>query len=407
MKTTKHHTNLVIALLVAFTDYMGVGLIYPLFSSMLFDTNLPLLPLETPPEMRGFWLGILIALMPLASFFSAPLWGAISDNKGRKKPLQASILLALGGYLIALLAVLFSNLPLLLLSRLIIGAAAGNMSIIQATIADISTVQEKMKNFSLYAMALGAGFTLGPFFGGGLGAWNYSYPFIFTTIVTALNLLFVFTLFQETHTPTSCKPLHWKIGFTHLKKAFRLKGVQLILLCSFLHQYAWSYFFEFAPIYLISRFQFTTLLLGLFYGAAGGFYVLSTGCLARPFMKLFLPETLFFGGNFFTALTILGILLIPSSSWLWPLMFLNQFFLAFVTPNSITIMSNHADDKIQGEALGVLSSVNAFALVLSPLCSGLFVGKQPTLALWVGGLVMLLAALLGFFNYGKRLLRKN
>lgn len=86
--------SLYIALFVVFIDNMGVGLIYPLFSSMLFDLKLPLLPPGTTHEMRGFWLGLLLALMPLAQFFSAPIWGAISDNLGRKRPLQLSLSIA-------------------------------------------------------------------------------------------------------------------------------------------------------------------------------------------------------------------------------------------------------------------------------------------------------------------------
>ncbi len=71
------NASLYISLLVAFIDYMGVGLIYPLFASMLFDQSLALLPSETTQGNRGLWLGILIALMPLAQFFSSPLWGRI------------------------------------------------------------------------------------------------------------------------------------------------------------------------------------------------------------------------------------------------------------------------------------------------------------------------------------------
>ncbi len=183
-------------------------------------------------------------------------------------------------------------------------------------------------------------------------------------------------------------------------------GLRTILLCSFLHQFAWSYFFEFAPVYLITHFQFSASDLGYFYGAAGGFYALSTGLLIRPFVGLMKPEALFFGGNFFTALTILAIILLPSSYWLWPLLFLNQFFLAFVTPNSITVISNSAAANSQGEALGVLSSVNAFALGLSPLCSGSLVGKFPTLPMWIGGTMMLITALIGIGVFRGRLLTR-
>ena len=63
-------------------------------SLMLFDHSFSLVPLETSPHMRGVWLGFLLSLMPLAQFFSAPIWGAISDSKGRKNPLQISLIIA-------------------------------------------------------------------------------------------------------------------------------------------------------------------------------------------------------------------------------------------------------------------------------------------------------------------------
>ena len=76
--------TLYILLFVTFIDFMGFGLVYPIFSKVFFDQNLPFLPFETSSEMRGFWLGLLYALMPLMQFISSPIWGAISDNRGRK-----------------------------------------------------------------------------------------------------------------------------------------------------------------------------------------------------------------------------------------------------------------------------------------------------------------------------------
>lgn len=384
---------------------MGVGLVYPLFAAMLFDSSLSLLPVETSQGMRGLWLGILIALMPLSTFFSAPVWGALSDSKGRKKPLFYSICIATVGYGIALAGVALSHLFLLLFSRVVIGIASGNTSIVQATIADLSTPEQKAKHYGLYAMALGVGFTLGPFFGGGLAVWSYALPFAFATILVVLNGITILFFFRETHHLIYECALSWKIGINHLKKAFQLYGVRTVLFCSFLHQFAWSYFFEFMSVYLITHYAFSAGQLGLFYGAAGGFYALSTGLLIRPFVGLLKPEMCFFGGNFFTAFTILALLLIPTVHWLWPLLFLSIFFAAFIGPSSLTIVSNSAQENSQGESLGILSSINAFALVISPLCSGSLVGNYPTLPLWVGGVVMLMAALIGVAVFRGRLFR--
>lgn len=405
MKKRSASLSLWIALLVSFIDYMGVGLVYPMFSSMLFDPSSSLLPAGISDATRGIWLGVLIAMLPFAQFFGSPIWGALSDGKGRKQPLLWSLVVALFGYLIALVGVLGSSLLLLLFSRLVIGFGSGNMAIVQATVADISSPERKGKNFALYSMSLGAGFTLGPFLGGILSGWGFGVPFIFAAAIIALNWGFVLLFFKETHRKPVKTKMNWAQGFIHLKKAFHLTGIRVILLCTFLHCFVWSYFFEFVPVYFIDKYQFSSTDLGLFFGASGGFYALSTGLLIRPFIGRFKPELLFFCGNFFAGLAVLALLGIPSVHWLWPVTFLVQFCVAFVWPNATTMISNSASPEIQGEALGVFASVNALALILSPLFSGSAVGHHPSLPMWVGGLGMVGIALLGVSVFRKKLFK--
>lgn len=286
------------------------------------------------------------------------------------------------------------------------------MSIVQATIADLSSkevnkAEAKTKNFGLYSTALGAGFTLGPFLGASLSSLGYSVPFLFAALLTLANLLFAITFCKETHHTLFERKLSWNIGFAHLKKAFVFKGLRTILICSFLHNFGWSYFFEFTPVYLIAKFHFSPMELGLFYGGAGCFYALSTGFLIRPFVRLLKPEILFSGGNFLAALAILTMPFLPTAFWIWPLMFLICYFVAFVTPSSTTLVSNSAHSEAQGEALGILSSVNAAALVLSPLFSGSLVGKYPMLPMKVGGVILLAAALIILAVFRGRLFRRE
>ncbi|MDQ5956884.1 MAG: MFS transporter [Candidatus Rhabdochlamydia sp.] len=399
-----YKSSFYIALLVAFIDNMSIGLVFPIFSSMLFDNSFSLVPLETSFHMRGIWLGLLLSLMPLAQFFSAPIWGTISDNKGRKKPLQTSLIIALLGYVIAFLGVFFSNIFFLLTSRVVIGFASGNISIVQASIADLSSQEQKVKNFSLYAMALGSGFALSPFIGGSLSSFGYSYPFLFAGLIIAVNLLFVFFFFKETHLSTFKRKLSLVMGISQLKKAFCFKGLRVIFLCSFLDIFAWSYFFEFIPVYLITRFHFSPIELGLFFGAAGGYYALSAGLLIRPFINRFKPEILFLVGIFLGALMILIVPFLRFTSWLFFVMFFICFFTSFVMPSATTLVSNKASPEVQGEALGIFTSINAAALILSPLFSGSIVGAYPVLPMWIGGSIKLLSALIGVVVFRKNFL---
>ena len=398
--------RLLLPLSVAFLDLLGIGLLYPILSSMFFDHTLPLLPHETSHEMRGCCLGVFLSLTPLAQFFSSPIWGALSDTKGRKSPLINSLLLTLIGYLIALLAVYQNSLISLLVSRLVIGTASGNISIVQAAIADCSTSENKAKHFGLYSMACGVGFTLGPFFGGTLSLYGYAAPFFFTLLFSALNLVLALFFFKETNYNLIERKVNWTLGITHLKKAFHFYGLRTILLVSFLHQFGWSYFFEFSPVYLILNYQFSPKDLGIFFGVVGAFYALSAGLLIRPFVNRFKSEMLIFGGNLLGGAAILAMPHLPSADWLWPLAIAICFFIAFVSPCINTFISNHAG-PIQGEALGILSSINAAALILSPLFSGSLVGANPTLPMRVGGPVLLLAAIFCLYIFRGKLFRRD
>jgi DHA1 family tetracycline resistance protein-like MFS transporter len=360
---------------------------------MIFDPSHPLLPQDLNGQTRGLYLGILLALMPLVQFFTAPIWGSLSDSYGRKKPLLASLTIAVFGYIFLWGGAFYAAIEFLFLGRALTGFASGNTAIIQASIADVSDKKNKAKYFAYYSMAMGSGFTLGPFIGGMLSTYSYDIPFLFTLGMLLVNLTCALLLFRETHENPQKTPIRLKTALNQLTKAFTFKGLRAVFLASFLHCFGWSYFFEFIPIYLIKKFSFTAIELGTFYGLAGAFYALSTGVLIQPILKRWSNEFLFFAGNLLTGLTILCLLMIPSISWLWGVLFLICLFVAVVTPTSTTIVSNATAERYQGESLGIMSSVNAAALVLSPLFSGSLVGAYPSLSIKVGGSFMILASL--------------
>ena len=381
-------TSFYVSLLVIFIDYLGIGLIYPLFSSMLFDTSHPILPNQTPVHTRGLYLGVLLALMPLFQFFSAPIWGGFSDCKGRRNPLLISIACGLIGYFTLFLGSLYSQISLFFLGRILTGLSSGNTSIIQAAIADVSDEKTKSKKFAFYSMAMGCGFTLGPFFGGILSTISYSLPFLFTFGILLLNFLLALLFFKET--------------------LFRSKEeTRITFLASFIHCFGWSYFFEFVPLYLIKYYSYSTLNLGVFYATAGAFYALCTGVLIQPTLRLFRNEFLFFFGNLASGLSIFLLLFLPSIKWIWLVLFIICYFIAYVSPTSTTIISNQSKKKYQGESLGILSSVNAAAFFLSPLFSGSMIGSHPTLSIKVGGASLILAAICFALYFKKDLFKKE
>jgi hypothetical protein len=141
-------------------------------------------------------------------------------------------------------------------------------------------------------MAMGCGFTLGPFFGGILSTISYSLPFLFTFGILLLNFLLALLFFKETLFRSKEAKITPKMAVNNLKKAFLLKETRITFLASFIHCFGWSYFFEFVPLYLIKYYSYSTLNLGVFYATAGAFYALCTGVLIQPTLRLFRNEFL-------------------------------------------------------------------------------------------------------------------
>lgn len=394
------HTKILL-LLIAFIDYLGVGLIYPMFSSMIFDPEYPLIEAETSLSFRGFYLGALLAIMPLMQFFSAPLWGALSDIKGRKRPLVRSLILALTGYIFAYFGALYASLSLLFISRALIGFASGNVSIIQASISDISDTSSRTKNFGLYSMALGCGFTLGPLIGGLLSNYGYETPFLFASITIFINLLFVVSSFKETLKITDKLPFKFTLGLSGLKESLTDKSIRGTFYSLFLHNFGWSYFFEFIPLFLFGVLQFSKAKLGLFYAIAGLFYALSTGILIRPFIKKFKPLVLFRFGLICSGLVVVAMGFINQDLNLWICLFGLCFFVSFVTPSATSYVSSHCIKQHEGRVLGSLNSMNAIALIIAPLLSGSFVGNYPKMPVFLGGSVIIMASLTSYYFYKK------
>lgn len=367
-----------------------------MFASMLFDPDYQMVAQETSSSMRGFYLGVLLAIMPLCQFFSAPIWGAASDHKGRKKPLLHSLSLGVLGYFTAFCSTYFYSLSLLFISRALIGLASGNVAIIQASLADISDENSKLKNYGLYSMALGTGFALGPFIGGILSKYSYSLPFLTAIAILVINL-FLSTLFlKDTLFKKSKEPFKIRFDLLVLKTSLTNKALRGTFFASFLHNFGWCYFFEFIPVFLFQILHFSRGQLGGFYGTAGIFYAFSGGVLIRPIVDRFKPLTIFQSGLLLTSLVVISMSFVTQAYQLWPFLFLLCFFAALVTPSATAYISAKTSSENQGKVLGSLSAMNSIALILSPLASGAFVGRFPKMSMYLGGAVIMIAAFVSF-----------
>src|SRR5271170_1954313 len=154
---------------------------------------IPLLPfyaekMGASPAPIGFVIGT-YAACPL---IFGPLLGRAADFTGRKPLLLVSQVGTLIGFLILAFA---PNLWIVFLARVIDGSTAGNLSLAQAYISDVTRPEERAKSFGVIGIAFGMGFLIGPAISGYLANFGYRIPIFaaaglsFTSILATTFLL--------------------------------------------------------------------------------------------------------------------------------------------------------------------------------------------------------------------------
>jgi len=394
MRTDRLNFSLWLVLFVVFLDHVGIGLVYPMFSSMLFEPDSPFIDSGASNAIKGWYLGAMLSAMPFAAFFSGPILGTLSDQKGRRPLFLFCLCLAIVGYICSVIGVIANSLTILIGSRIVVGLADGSMGVVSAAIADLSpNDSNKAKNFGLYAMVSGVGFALGPVLGGILSTYGFTVPFLFAGLATLLNLFLIWIYFDETHTVRKSAVIRFADGFRNLKKAFQIQSLRILFLVSVFFCIGWSFFYEFLPVIWISDYGFNPMRVGFFFAYGSGFYALSSGVLIRPIVSRSKPYRVLFYSLCALGIATILLLLHPGAIWIWIYLPIVNFLVALIWPTYTTMISDWAGRDAQGEILGISGSLQALAFAISPLAGGFLVGANTHMPMFVGGLSMLFAAL--------------
>ena len=390
--------SLYLLLCIGFVDIAGVGLVYPMFASMLYQPGSTLISPEASELTKGVCLGVLLAMMPLTQFFSSPILGAVSDKRGRKAILVPALAMGVVGYTIAFIAVLLNSFMLLLLSRVSIGISAGTVSVVSASLADISDTKDKVANFGLLNMACGLGFTVCPFLGGVLSNIYldvfpaFALPFVAAGAASLINFIVVLLFFKESYTPVAGESPSLVAGFLNIRKAFFSKDLRVFFAAVFFACVGWSFHWEFTPVTWIRDFDFSAITIGKFYAYGAAVYALSCGLLIRPITNRFSNDHIICYALAACGISIGALLFHTDPFWLLVYIPLQQFTIALFWPTAAAFVSNSVSEDVQGEVLGVFHSVEALAFAVTPLIAGPLLEIVPPLL--VGSLAMIFGSLM-------------
>lgn len=393
---------LVALFLTIFIDLLGVGILIPVFPLLILPQSPDsILPTGWTIQQGFILLGWLSATYPLAQFFAAPILGQLADRYGRKKVLAISIAGTMVGYILFAIGIALHNIPLLFASRLLDGLTGGNISVAQASIADISTAKNRARNFGLIGMAFGLGFILGPYVGGKLAdpsvvSWfNAQTPFYFTALLSFLNVLLILFLLPETLKLHKKARIDVTKPFHNIAAAFSRPGIRSVMPTSFLFTAGFTFFTTFFAVVLAQKFGFTPSNTGDYFAYVGLWIAIVQGGLTGFLAKKFKDYQVIRISVFVSALSLLGYFLIPAGEYKW--LFLVPPFLAI--GNGLTMAFNNSlisrisPKELQGESLGINSSVMALAQAIPAVVAGYVATVNDNLPVMVGSVLIAFAGI--------------
>ncbi|HHQ4474711.1 MFS transporter [Aeromonas sp. S41-2] len=196
MEGIKGQASLWVLVMTVTLAVAGFSLPSPVLAPLLLDPAQGMLTPAASDWSRKVWLGVIMGLYPLFQLVGAPWLGKLSDRHGRKPVLTLCLVGVLVGYALMALGIAWRSLPLLLLSRVVEGFFNGDIAIVQAMAADMSTAKTKACSFAWINIGMNLGWVVGPMIGGyaAVVSGDYSLAAWLAVAMTLVNLLLVLWL---------------------------------------------------------------------------------------------------------------------------------------------------------------------------------------------------------------------
>ena len=363
-------------------DVLGLTLILPLLP--FFAERLGATPAV---------VGLLIATYAACQLVAGPMLGRISDHVGRRPVLLVSQMGTFVGFLLLAFA---PSLWLVFVSRAIDGLTAGNLSLAQAYIVDVTRPEERAKSFGIIGIAFGIGFLVGPGVSGYLSTFGYQWPILaaaglsFSSIMATTFLLPAVPPRPEGEVDEGPiapggKRLTLLAWGTYLEY-FRRPELAGLLAQFFAFALSFSAFFGGFALYAERRFwwrghPFGVKEVGFAFAFAGFLGIILQGGLIGKLVKRFGERNLVWSGFLAATVGYAGL----AYSWTIPQLVMigivSSYGNGVLRPSITSLITRRTGRREQGVVLGLTQSLTSVAQIVAPSVAGYLIGKG-WLAAW-------------------------
>jgi MFS family permease len=272
-------------------------------------------------------------------------------------------------------------------ARIIDGLTAGNLTVAQAYIADVTEPENRAKSFGIIGIAFGLGFLVGPGISGFLAQFGETYPIFAAAALSFTSIVCTYFLL-----PSVVSHPHPELEgggtsrWTSLVESFRDKQLAPLLWQFFAFTFAFSTFFSGFALYAERRFMHNGMPFGpkevaYLFAFSGLVGVLIQGGGMGPLVKMFGESRLVKVGFATMAVSFVILAGVHGIPLLLAAIGLLTFGSAVLRPSLTSLITKHAARHRQGMVIGIMQSLMSVAQIIAPLIAGFLIDGE-LLAAW-------------------------
>jgi DHA1 family tetracycline resistance protein-like MFS transporter len=326
-------------------------------------------------------VGLIITVFAFCQFLAGPVLGKLSDRVGRKPVLIISQIGTCFGFVVLALA---QQLWMVYLARIIDGITAGNITVAQAAMSDVTKPHERAKAFSLIGIAFGLGFFVGPAIAGILSHLGYQAPAWGAAFFSLCSILATHFFFEDAP-HIKAEKQKFKFTMQDLLLAFDFRPILYYLKQKNLRSYLLQFFFfslsfssQISGFALFAErrlmFQghpFGPTEVGYLYAYLGLLGIGIRSALLERLVKKYGEKTTSRIGFVFQGMGYLGYAFVTDLPGAVIASTIASVGSGLIRPALSALTSHEVGPKEQGVIFGVSQSLGSFASIIAPIMAGM------------------------------------